>query len=311
MQAFKNFFQKIRSGLSKNAKTLVFLMLDVRKKLIILLSQLFLKLANFTREVFVVNAPIFAGITFSLLITLLYKLTLDLNLMKILGLENDITTMQGFIEWLGIPYSFIISMIFVRAWERADSIGNSIMKETHAISVFFDKICSIPIDSSPEVLAAKSKFISNIYDYMKFVDDNYSIEHKNPDRKVKGDEKLIEIKQEVKLRFETKAENLHLQLIQSIDDVMSARSDRLLNSNLRVQSSVWMLLLVSSLLWLAPFIFIVFHNLWLGYLLFGSITFIVVMTLITIYFFNRPTHILWNDTSKSWEALRTKVTASI
>lgn len=295
---FRRFFSKIFS---------------ITETILSFLRNILLKLTWHIRELSsrIIFNPVFWVILTSLTVATLYEVILQYDYVIVFlfpkGLNNDSQTMKEFIGWLGIPYSFLISMTFLRAWERADHVSSSLRKEAQAIATLFEVVSAISADSDNELINSKRIIVSDIKGYIKHVEDTYNTEHEDLSHKQKGDNQLEVLESSVATKFHTKPELVHLKLDQKIKDIMSARKERLLNSKERMPTIIWSLLLASSVLWLILFIFVSFDSLWLGFVLIFGTSFIVITVIVTILLFNEPTDIRWNDISKSWKKLKTKV----
>lgn len=282
------------------------------KLLLILIFYLIWKPLELVLAIFrkIITDPMYWGFIFAPLFTLLYKFLIDYSLTEWLfpnGFANDSITIQSYVEWLGILYGFLISMIFVRAWERADGVTSSLAREAQAVAILIDNVQSISAKSPIGVVASRNRIIRGIKGYVDHAENLYSIEHADVNQKLVGDKKLDEIGREIKINFESRKKYAFLKLNQNIREIIDARDERIQISKLRIPNVIWMLLLVSSFLWLILFLFIRFDNNWIGYALVFGVAFIVITTITTILVFNEPTRIEWNDPSGSWKRLKSKV----
>jgi len=257
----------------------------------------------------IVSDPTYSGLVWALLYTLFYKVIIDSNIegrLFLNGFQNDSIIMRNYIDWIGIVYGFLVSMIFVRVWERVDTVSRSVSKEARALTILIDRVHSMSLSSSDILVSSRDGILLRINDYINHVEETYASEHENENQRLAGDKKLEEIERVIKARIETKKKYASLDLSQSVRDVMSARDERIYVAKLHMPAAVWLLLLVSSLLWSFLFMFINFDNRWMGYILFFGVAFIVATIITTILAFNTPVRIEWNDPSSSWKTLKSK-----
>lgn len=272
--------------------------------------EFFRRLGKSIKEIIaaIIYNPVTWSITFSLTIALLYKLVLQYHIINFIlpqRMIDGFPTVQQFINWLGIPYSFLISMALLRAWERADEISNLLRNEAHSIAVLVDSIQMTIENSDIKTTDRKQKLLLSIEDYVNHVENAYDSEYEDLFFKNQGDKLLKKI--EFVYRELSELESSATKSDQKLLDVIVARKERIGEAKGRMPAIFWSLLMSTSILWLFLFLSVSFDDPWLGFVLIFGVTFIVSTIIITILLFNEPTSIQWNDISESWKRLRAKI----
>jgi hypothetical protein len=96
------------------------------------------------------------------------------------------------------------------------------------------------------------------------------------------------------------------KMAEIIKDLIILRNNRFINYQ-PLSSYMWVLLLVTSFLWVVTFLFVDFQGNYWGYAMVYGIMFIAVTIVVTITNFNDPRKLEWDDLSGSWEAILIKI----
>jgi hypothetical protein len=245
-----------------------------------------------------IGHPVIYSIPLTIIFTIIYVKVSPL-IQKLIA--TDSTVIQGFIEWVGIPYSFLASMILVRSWERVEFSSDVLAKESSAISDLLDRIDLI---KSSQI---SQKINGLIREYVEHVDNYYQTEHNESSQEAIGNSKAKAIQQEAH-QVMLKYPNLtYLNLTQKVDGILDARKKRLLNSKNHLPTPVSVLLFLSSILWLCLFLTINLKNSLLAMIIVSNLTFIVISIMITVVYFYEPVNIKWNDVYGSWVKLKMRM----
>lgn len=261
----------------------------------------------------ITSDPTYLGLIVAPTFTFTYKWVIDHELFVILfppnGIHSDLEIIRNYIDWVGILYGFLVSMILVRAWDRANIVSRSLAREAKEILILIEIFESLNQKPSTQEAKSKDKIISFLKDYVERTEKLYNSEYMNADQKLEGDKKLFQVRIETKRIFEAKAKYSNVGFEQAFQRIIEAREQRIENAQLRYPVVIWVLLLASSLLWLALFTFMTFATASIGYFFFFCVSFIVGTIIGIILVFNEPTQINWNDLSGSWKKLKLKVSS--
>ena len=250
--------------------------------------------------------PIFYSLTVTALVLLIYGEFYPKLQNSSLFIYNS-ETAQKSIEWVGVLYSLLISMILIRAWERLENTGKLLAQEAYTLAQLFDSVCTIPEMLSPDAVPDLQKVKSLIRDYVYYVEEQYDAEYRDSTKELIGSKKIDAIKQETEILSNANPAIVAVNLPEKLGDLLVARRIRLHNSKVRMPFPISVLLYVSSIFWLGLFASVKFDNIPLTYIFIGCITFIVLTITNSVVFFYEPINIKLNDISGSWKELKSKL----
>jgi hypothetical protein len=215
-------------------------------------------------------------------------------------LEPDMQLLQSFIEWFGVVYGLLVALVIVNVWSQFESLERGFDHEVDAVSALYQTALYI---KSKKLM--DERLIEHIQSYIRHVLDSYAIEHKKLEVRARGKEILDDIGQTILGTFSGNAEMsvLSAELLKEWNEIRDVRGDRISISSQRIPNGVWMLLVLSSILWLIPFYGLNFQNDLITVFLTGGVTFIVITMLVVIRDFESPFDGTWTISLDEWEYL--------
>ena len=250
--------------------------------------------------------PLFVGGSFALLITYLHFYYLPL-LVKLIP-QSDIDHIKNFIEWFGVPYGLFIALVLVNLWTQHDTVDREFDAEADAVSALQHTTLMIKKDPSP--FYPKTVILSKIDEYVDHVKQRYLVEYKRQYTQIRntGDTLIEEIREAVGMLVHTDEEDaIKSELLELTNQMRDIRGDRLAHARQRMRTTVWVLSVVSSVLWLMPFYGLAFSNDYVAIVLQGGVTFVVIAILAVIRDLNNPFTGTWRVDLTSWEELETRL----
>lgn len=242
------------------------------------------------------DTPIATGLAFALWIIPLHLL------LNIQITENDYENIKQFIEWFGVPYGLLMALVLVNVWTQFDQTDRAFDREADALLSFYN--------TSRMVLNKKIKNDINkaLAHYIKHVNDHFSDEFNSKSFKHQGDNILNEIREQIgKIIKGKNNKELGVELLKLVNELIDDRGDRLSYSKQRMPSTVMSLSLITSFLWLAPFFFLNFENIWMEIFFLAGVTLTVVSILLIILDLDSPIGGTWGVNLESWEDLIEKI----
>lgn len=249
--------------------------------------------------------PLFVGGSFSLLAVYLIFYVFPL---LVPALQSDIEYIKNFIEWFGVPYGLFIALVLVNLWTQHDTVDREFDGEADAVSAL--QHTALMVKENPPPIYPKSIILSKIDDYVIHIKQHYLTEYKKESVKFRteGDTYVEEIREAVGVLVHTnEEESIKAELLDLTNQLRDIRGDRLAHARQRMHSTVWVLSVVSSFLWLLPFYGLAFENSYVAIILQGGVTFVVVAILAVIRDLNNPFTGTWKVDLSSWEELETRL----
>jgi hypothetical protein len=212
-------------------------------------------------------------------------------------LEPDMVLLQNFIEWFGIAYGLLLALVLVNVWSQFDLLEKDFDSEAAAVSALYQTVSFIK-----SMNPMQGRIIKYIQSYIRHVLDNYAIEHKNVKARANGKEILDQIGQAILVTLRGEEMNmLSGEIIKKWNDIKDFREDRISRSRQRIPNGVWMLAILSSILWLIPFYGLDFRNDLIAIFLTGGVTFVVITMLVVIKDLDDPFDGTWTISLDEWE----------
>ena len=222
-------------------------------------------------------------------------------------IQNDYFLLQNFIEWFGVPYGLLLALVLVYIWTQFDNLELEFDREADAV---FSLYVTLSMVVNPSLTGYKDEIIILIKSYVSHVLQNYSTEWMESERKTKllGYDILRNIRSYIgDLVHGNENEVITSELLSLVNELHDVRGDRISRSKQRIRKSMLILAIASSILWLIPFITLVFHNFILGNILTGGTTLIVVALLQIIYDLDEPFGGTWAVDMESWSELSNRI----
>jgi hypothetical protein len=221
-------------------------------------------------------------------------------------LNPDFTLIQNFIEWFGVAYGLFIALVLVNVWSQYDTTEREFDREADAVYMLYEAVKQVK--ETRWTKTPKKDIIDRIKKYVSHVSDNYKKEHQNLKLREAGDQILEEIRECIgRLVHTTAREPITSALIQTFNETMDLRGDRISHSKQHIPEPVWGIALASSILWLIPFYGLDFKNDWVAIVLVGGVTAVVVAILVIIKDLDDPFEGTWKIDISEWELLGEKV----
>ncbi len=245
--------------------------------------------------------PFLVAISFSPWLILLYlyisAYTKNLDL-------KDLTIIQNFIEWFGTAYSLFLALVLVNVWNHYDTIDREFDREVDAIATLYQtaNYAQVYDDSRKTKLDELNSITEKIEKYLRHVILNYQNEHLYLQQRRNGEEILEGIGENISsIAFKkVVTESLITELFRSLNEARDVRGDRISHSQQRVPQTIWIVAVISSLVWLLPFFGLNIIDPFVSVTLIGGVTFVIVIVLIIINDFDSPFDGTWKIGLESW-----------
>lgn len=250
--------------------------------------------------------PVFVGVAFAFAGVWFYIY----NLRDIVGtIQLDIKYIESFIEWFGVPYGFFIGLVLVNLWAKHDAVEREFDIEADATSTIYQTI--LLVKKNPRPAFPKNTIIIKVEAYISHVQKHYKNEHEKNgyEAKKQGDNYLKDIRDAIGvLLHTTEEESIKLELLNNINQLADARADRITHSRQKTPKVVWVVAIVSSVLWLIPFYGLHFNLGIVTTFLVGGVTFIVAAILAIVWDLDHPFTGTWKIGLDAWDELERRVT---
>jgi hypothetical protein len=260
---------------------------------------------KFVKFIFViVDNPITVSLSFALWVIPI-QFWLHENTGELLQKDSVIT--QQFIEWFGVPYGLLLALVLVYIWTQFDSLDVEFDREADSI---YSLYVTLSLVVHPSLTGIKDEIITNIRSYVSHVVQNYSIEWKEDKKSIKatGYTILGDIRSAIgDLIHGNENEVITTTLLSLANELSDVRGDRLSRSKQRIRKPMLTLSIISSLLWISPFIILDFNNFILGTVLTGGTAFVVASLLQVIYDLDEPFSGTWAINIESWSDLLERI----
>ncbi|MCI0555177.1 MAG: DUF4239 domain-containing protein, partial [Anaerolineae bacterium] len=252
----------------------------------------------------IIENPIFVGLALSLFAVPFYAY-LRTSFFHTLSF-NDYDVIQSFILWFGIPYGLLIALVLINTWTQFDAVDREFSKEADTIIGFLDTLDFIQIKNK----RLKQKILVILHEYIDHVRDNFQVEYYKRDISKRG-ELILESLQVVlvKIILGNKKEAVFFgdKLFYSYKELTDARKSRVSISRSRMPSAIWMLTLLSSILWLIPFYGLRIDNQIIGLTFTGGVTFVIISLLIIIRDLDDPFAGTWRISTDDFDELKSRI----
>jgi hypothetical protein len=230
--------------------------------------------------------------------------------------ERDTAIIGNFIEWFGTAYSLFLAIVLGYVWTQFDNLDREFDLEVDAIaslhqtsSYISTTLKCLPLEQlalteeRKEVIRGYINDIEKrIVDYVKHVILNYEYEYKDTKLKQKGEDFLEEIGRKISLLTYERSipDPLVSELFQKLNEAIDVRGDRIAHSKQRMPSAVFLVALVSSFIWLLPFLALMIDNDIVFSVLVGGAAFVIVMVLTIVEDLDDPFDGVWKVNIDTW-----------
>ena len=219
--------------------------------------------------------------------------------------SDDRLFSQGFVEWFGVFYGFLLPLLLVRAWEQLDEADREFDREADAIKVLLEDI--LLLDN--RFLALKRDMVAELQRYIKHVFKSYTIEHfeTHTELRLEGNRILQGIRKHYKALIQggegkgtSLLEPVASELLDRLNDAIDTRGDRISIFGERLFQSLRLVAVVTSVIWLIPFYFLDFQSGLYGSILKLAVTFMIIFVLSIIHDLDEPFSGPWKVSMNSW-----------
>lgn len=226
---------------------------------------------------------------------------------------NDKDTIQKFIEWFGTAYSLFLALVLGYVWTQFDNLDREFdlevdaMASLHQIATYTNAII---LQERPELDNEKKSrikfYIDNIENeivkYVKHVIKYYQVEHSNTKQNENGEKMLARIGEYIgQLSFDALIpDTIVSELFRSLNEATDIRGDRIAHSKQRMNSAVWLVAFITSLVWLLPFLSLIIDDGYVFILLVGGASFVIIMVLTIVKDLDDPFDGAWKVNINSW-----------
>jgi len=231
--------------------------------------------------------------------------------------EQDKSFSQGFVEWFGVFYSFLLPLLLVRAWEQLDNADREFDREADAIKVLLEDIMLL---DDKNFLAFKFTMVRRLYIYTRHVLKRHTVEHlkQHMSLKTHGDNLLQGIRAGYKKliyrgggKKASQLEPVTTELLERLNEAIDVRGDRIAIFGQRLFESLRIIATLTSVIWLIPFYFLPFQSGILGVFLKLSVTFLIIFVLTVIDDLDGPFTGYWTITIDSWRDVEKETKSSL
>jgi hypothetical protein len=204
---------------------------------------------------------------------------------------------SNFIEWFGVLYGILLSLILVKAWEQLDIIDREFDREADTAKILYkdlDYLSGLRGNFS----RVSNKAIKLLRKYVEHVINRYKEETKqlkNNTSRNDGDKILENIREEFKelIRPDTKqvaaSKILISELFERLNELTDNRGDRISHASQRLLENLHTVALITSIIFLIPFYFAgpVYFSISFGwpYFYLLDIALVLSVTFLVIYIF--------------------------
>lgn len=256
--------------------------------------------SNTYQRIFIwIENPITESIAFALTVIAIFLYLVSPHLSELNLQEGDLANFGNFIEWFGVPYGLLITLVLVNVWTQFETTNREFDREADGVFALFNTYSLI------SDIRTKKLVNTILYYYVKHTRNQYSEEYKNNTLKHIGEKRLIWVRQLTgNLLLQTdKNDILVAELFRLVNKVIDDRGDRLSFSKQRMPKPVLILSLISSILWLMPFFTLSFSDTFIQILYLGGTTFVVTSLLLIIVDLDDPFYGTWRINHDSWDEL--------
>lgn len=219
--------------------------------------------------------------------------------------QNDLSFLYSFIGWFSVFYSLFIVIVLVNVWNQFSILESDFDRELSVIASLHQTVMHVrEIDKQhqPKVIEFKEMLRKGIKDYAKHVTDNYQIEGIRPLLLHNGDRILEDIGARISSLATSQAvvESMIYELFSFLREATATRGDRISHSKQHIPTPVWSATIISSIIWLIPFLGLSIQDPWVSMILIGGISFVTLMMLIIIRDLDTPFDGVWKIEPNNW-----------
>ncbi len=220
--------------------------------------------------------------------------------------QGDKDFIESFIEWFGTAYSLFLALVLVNVWGQFDIVEREFDREVDALATMYQVINRIPEANEQDAVIIKD-FKKNIklkiITYIHHVIQNYDKEHDIPQQRRNGEIILEMIGNQIsELVPKVNIKDFFIsEAFESLNEAMDVRGDRIAHSKQRIPQTVWFVAVISSIVWMIPFLGLEIVSLLVTFTLVGGVTFVIVIVLVIIYDLDNPFEGTWKIELESWE----------
>lgn len=221
---------------------------------------------------------------------------------------NGYSFAANFIEWFGVLYGILLPLILVRVWEQLDNIDREFDREADAVKLLYE---------DAHYLKGRNAIIGNeivklLRLYVVHVINNFSYESKGSDTaRIEGDQILERIRELYrslalpKRGASREMESFISEIHYEVKDIVEIRADRIALASQRLFSSLRLVALLTSIIFIMPFYFVGLTpaSSILDNLLIVGVTLLVMFIYLIIEDFDEPFGGTWKITGESWHRL--------
>lgn len=252
-------------------KTIIFPgkhLLGKRKKISQFFTSTWIELIEYSRKIksYVIEfvKRIFYEILLIGLIIVLFIINKQFPVPEIV---DDQSVLQNYIEWFGIIYTFVLTLIVGQTWKKYNQIMNELDREADALDLLY-QICAM--FENKKLGKTLILAIENYAQAMTGLNFN--------DKRLEGEahEKLKDISECVLRLIQISKDDdecLKSQLLHQFNEVYDSRGDRFDIIESKLPIHIWILLIIISLIWINGFLWLKFNSYILENYILGSIMF--------------------------------------
>jgi len=206
-----------------------------------------------------------------------------------ISIASPPVTIVDFIEWFGLLYGVLVSLMLLKVWEQLDAIDREFDKEVNKARILYKDLSYLSGMSGP-ISKIGVEITKVLRVYVVHVINNYKSEIKQSDdvAKITGDKILEELRGKFKrlINFKTKQtsapEIFVEELFERLNELVDTRGYRISLVSQRVFENLYGILLVTSIVFLIPFYFAGFTSS-SGYILDTALVISVTFLVIYVY----------------------------
>lgn len=258
---------------------------------------------------FLNSSILLPGILFALLVVIV-RVGIFKNYVDDLIHDDDFKLIENFIEWFGVAYGLLIALVMVEVWSQHDAVEREFDREADAVSMFYhvaNQIQEGKGNGKETPLGLKNQIQKSTRNYVEHVLQYFAQEHESVDIRERGDT-IIEmigshIEKLIHLKVNVEVDAITSELVKQYNDLVDVRGDRISRSKRTMPKPVWKISVLSSILWIIPFLLLNFRDSFIAILFEGGVIFVVVSILAIIWDLNYPFTGVWNIEIDDWETL--------
>ena len=166
----------------------------------------------------------------------------------------DQPLLQNFIEWFAVIYSLVLTVIIGHAWKKYSNINNEIDREADSLVLVVQtsKMFKGYDNLTKGLLLAIKRYAK----YMIFINAKDKRQKKQSLSKLENIQKFVEL-----LIIESKGlDCLKSDLLHHFNQSFDARGDRFDLIEMKLPNHVWIIFIITSLLWLWGFLWLNFES---------------------------------------------------